>query len=266
MKRSELKSTIREMIVAELTMVDKMTTPDEAATIAKDEKKDISTVKDAIDAAKKSGKAVGIAEDETLMEMAKIAGDLKSAIEKVINSNKDAEKKDIRKAIKADDKVKAALGDEDLFDNQLNKFIDLVKGEREVGQRGRKASEKPEGEAKEKGTRDRPKSATPAAKKKEDKPKTFSVGKKKYYAGGEDEEGPSDKELKQLARSGGKFDKSKLSQLRQQEKTKMVRAFLKDMQGKDIVDSANRILDKDAYAKEWAKAKTDIEAKVATIK
>jgi hypothetical protein len=45
----------------------------------------------------------------------------------------------------------------------------------------------------------------------------------------------------------------------------MVRAFLKDMQGKDIVDSANRILDKDAYAKEWAKAKVDIEAKVAAI-
>jgi hypothetical protein len=260
MKISELKSTIREMIVGELTMVDKNTNPAEI----KDE--DPNTVKTAVATAKKTGKPVTIAEDEALMEMAKIAGDLKSAIEKVINSNKDAEKKDIRKAIKADDEVKSALGDEDLFDNQLNKFIDLVKGEREVGQRGRKASEKPEGEAKEKGTRGRPKSATPAAKKKEDKPKTFSVGKKKYYAGGEDEEGPSDKELKQLARSGGKFDKSKLSQLRQQEKTKMVRAFLKDMQGKDIVDSANRILDKDAYAKEWAKAKTDIEAKVATIK
>ena len=82
MKRSELKSTIREMIVAELTMVDKMTTPDEAAEIAKDEKKDVATVKSAIDSAKKSGKPVGIAEDETLMEMAKIAGDLKSAIEK----------------------------------------------------------------------------------------------------------------------------------------------------------------------------------------
>jgi hypothetical protein len=39
MKRSELNATIREMIVAELTMVDKMTTPDEAATIAKDDEK-----------------------------------------------------------------------------------------------------------------------------------------------------------------------------------------------------------------------------------
>jgi hypothetical protein len=106
MKISELKSAIREMIIAEVTMVDKMTTPDEAATIAKDEKKDISTVKDAIDAAKKSGKAVGIAEDETLMEMAKIAGDLKSAIEKVINSNKDAEKKTFVKLSKLTIKLK----------------------------------------------------------------------------------------------------------------------------------------------------------------
>lgn len=255
MKKSDLKASIREMIIDELTMVDKNTNPAEI----KDE--DPNTVKTAVAAAKKTGKPVTIAEEEQLDEMAKIAGDLKAAIEKVIKANADAEKKDVRKAIKADDKVKAALGDEDLFDNQLNKFIDLVKGEREVGQRGRKAD--PDKPQKEKGTRGRPKSATPAAKKKEDKPKTFSVGKKKYYA--DDEEGPSDKELKQLARSGGKFDKSKLSQLRQQEKTKMIRAFLKDMQSKNVVDSANRVLDKDAYAKEWAKAKTDIEAKVAAI-
>jgi hypothetical protein len=84
-----------------------------------------------------------LTEDEALMEMAKIAGDLKIAIEKVIEKNKDGEKKDIRKAIKTDDDVQAALGpDDDLFDNQLNKFIDLVKGEREVGQRGRKADPK----------------------------------------------------------------------------------------------------------------------------
>ena len=255
MKKSDLKASIREMIIDELTMVDKNTNPAEI----KDE--DPNTVKTAVAAAKKTGKPVTIAEEEQLDEMAKIAGDLKAAIEKVIKANADAEKKDVRKAIKADDKVKAALGDEDLFDNQLNKFIDLVKGEREVGQRGRKAD--PDKPQKEKGTRGRPKSATPTTKKKEDKPKTFSVGKKKYYA--DDEEGPSDKELKQLARSGGKFDKSKLSQLRQQEKTKMIRAFLKDMQSKNVVDSANRVLDKDAYAKEWAKAKTDIEAKVAAI-
>jgi methyl-accepting chemotaxis protein len=72
MKISELKSAIREMIIGELTVVDKMTTPDEAATIAKDEKKDINTVKDAITTAKKSGKSVTIAEDDALMKWLKL--------------------------------------------------------------------------------------------------------------------------------------------------------------------------------------------------
>ena len=272
MRISELKPSIREMIVNELTTVSQTTDPSEAPLIAQSEKTTTDAVKSAIAAAKQSNRSVNVAEVETLeedalMEMAKIAGDLKVAIEKVIEKNKDGEKKDIRKAIKTDDEVQSALGpDDDLFDNQLNKFIDLIRGEREVGQRGRKASEKPEGEPKEKGTRGRPKSATPAAKNKEARPKTFSVGKKKYYAGSEDEEGPSDKELKQLASSGGKFDKSKLSQLRQQEKTKLVKAFLKGLQDKGIVDSANRILDKEIYATEWAQSKADIEAKVAAIK
>jgi len=242
-------------------MVDKMTTPDEAAAIAKDEKKDPATVKAAIDTAKKSGKPVTVAEEEQLDEMAKIAGDLKAAIEKVIQANADAEKKDVRKAVKADDEVIAALGDEDLFDNQLNKFIDLVRGEREVGQRGRKAD--PDKPAQEKGTRGRPKSATPTTPKKKE-PK-FSTSKLNKSYTTDDEEGPSDLELRKLAKSGGKFDKSKLSQLRQQEKTKMIKAWLKGMRDKGIVDDANRILDKDAYAKEWADAKVDIEAKVAAI-
>ena len=264
MKKSELYSSIREMIVDELSEADayEFSTPSGRRT---------QSFKSPTDAQKFDQDNTNVSgikkleEEEQLDEMAKIAGDLKSAIEKVIQANADAEKKDVRKAVKADDEVIAALGDEDLFDNQLNKFIDLVRGEREVGQRGRKASEKPEGEPKEKGTRGRPKSATPATKKKEDKPKTFSVGKKKYYAGGEDEEGPSDLELRKLAKSGGKFDKSKLSQLRQQEKSKMIKNWLKGMRDKGIVDDANRILDKDAYAKEWADAKVDIEARVAQI-
>jgi len=263
MKISELKSAIREMIINEL---------EEATYAGKDAIEDLK--KDpkfqplntqAKTAALKdlgTGGSVTLQEEDALMEMAKIAGDLKDAIEKVIKANADAEKKDVRKAVKADTDVQAALGDEDLFDNQLNKFIDLVRGEREVGQRGRKASEKPEGETKEKGTRGRPKSATPAAKKKEPK---FATSKLNKSYTTDDEEGPSDAELRKLAKSGGKFDKSKLSQLRQQEKTKMVRAFLKDMQSKGIVDNANRVLDKDAYAKEWATAKVDIEDRVSKI-
>ena len=78
-------------------------------------------------------------EAEELEEMAKITGDLKSAIEKVLASNKDLEGLSLKKAIKGDAAVIDALDGEDLYDNQLNKFIALSKGERTLGQRGRKA-------------------------------------------------------------------------------------------------------------------------------
>ena len=254
MRISELKKAIREMIVGELNEVEFQSKSGEL---------------DDVKARVKPGDTIKVvAEDEALNEMAKIAGDLKVAIEKVIEKNKDGEKKDIRKAIKTDDKVQAALGpDDDLFDNQLNKFIDLVKGEREVGQRGRKADPtKPAKEPKEPGMRGRPKSATPTVKKKEEKMKTFSMGDKKYYAGGEDEDGPSDSELRKLAGSGGKLEKGKAAQLRAQEKTKLVKSFLKDMRDAGIVDNANRVLDKDKYATEWSKAKIEIEDKVSKLK
>ena len=255
MKISELKSAIREMIIGELNEAEFQSKAGEL---------------DKIEGRTKPGDTVKIvAEDEAINELAKIAGELKTAIEKVIEKNKDAEKKDVRKAIKADDDVQAALGpDDDLFDNQLNKFIDLVRGEREVGQRGRKADpNKPAKEPKEPGMRGRPKSAAPkmsvAAKKASQK--TFKMGdERKYYA--DDKEGPSDTELRALARSGGKVEKSKISQLRQQEKTKMVKAFLKGLKDKGIVDAANRVLDKEKYAAEWAKAKPAIDAAIAKLK
>jgi len=84
-------------------------------------------------------KDLGIEEGD-LNEMAKIAGDLKSSIEKVIKSNPDLAKLDLKKKIKSDSAVVSALGDQTLHDNQLNKFIDLIKGDRELGKRGRKAS------------------------------------------------------------------------------------------------------------------------------
>jgi len=108
-----------------------------------------------------------IDEGEELEEMAKIAGDLKTAIEKVIASNGDLEGLALKKAIKGDADVQSALAGDDLYDNQLNKFIALSKGEREVGQRGRKADpNKPKAEPKEPGVRGRkpadskPKSST----------------------------------------------------------------------------------------------------------
>ena len=263
MKKSELQKAIREMIINELTMVDKMTTPDEAAAIAKDEKKDPNTVKAAIDAAKKSGKPVSVAEDD-ILEMAKISGDLKSSIEKVINANKDLDMLPLKKAIKADADVKKALGDEKLYDNQLGKFIQLTKGDREAGQRGRKSDpNKPKAEKSSGGGKGRPKST----KKKDTSLSTSKLGGRKYYTKkGDEDEGPSAAELRKLAKSGGDMGKDKLSQLKQQEKTKMVKDFLKDMKSKNVVDASNKVLDREKYDSEWAKTKKDIEAKVKKIK
>ena len=91
-----------------------------------------------------------ILNENTINEMAKISGNLKNAIEKVIQDNPDLEGLALKKAIKADKVVEDALEGDTLYDNQLNKFIALTKGEREVGQRGRKADpNKPKPESKE---------------------------------------------------------------------------------------------------------------------
>jgi hypothetical protein len=88
---------------------------------------------------------------DSLEEMAKIAGDLKSSIEAVIAANPELQGLALKKAIKGDSAVINALDGDDLYDNQLNKFIALSKGERELGQRGRKANpDKPAAEPKAK--------------------------------------------------------------------------------------------------------------------
>lgn len=82
-----------------------------------------------------------------IREMAKIAGDLKAAIEKVMDQNPELEGLALKKAIKGDAGVQSALerpGDvpDTLYDNQLNKFIGNHKGTRVLQQRGRKPLEK----------------------------------------------------------------------------------------------------------------------------
>jgi len=78
-------------------------------------------------------------EEDQLDEMAKITGRLEAAIKKVLSANADLEGLSLKKAIKADAEVEDALEGDTMYDNQLNKFIALVRGNREVGQRGRKA-------------------------------------------------------------------------------------------------------------------------------
>ena len=94
--------------------------------------------------------------EEDLNEMAKIKGDLKSSIEKVINDNPDLEGLALKKAVRADDAVEDALEGDTLYDNQLNKFIALQRGERELGKRGRKADPNKEPKKPSTGKRGRP--------------------------------------------------------------------------------------------------------------
>lgn len=70
-----------------------------------------------------------------LDEMAKISGDLKTAIEDVIKSSPELDGLALKKAIKADASVVTALGEDSLYDNQLNKFIASIKSGKTTGNR-----------------------------------------------------------------------------------------------------------------------------------
>lgn len=133
MKISDLRKSIREMIIDELTIITPTTSPN---TKIQNVRPDI--VKKAAETAKKTNQPVNIAEDN-LTEMAKIAGDLATAIKAVIENNPELTGVDLKKAIKSDPEVVALLDGDSLFDNQLSRFIALAKGERELGTRGRKS-------------------------------------------------------------------------------------------------------------------------------
>jgi hypothetical protein len=131
----------------------------------------------------KSGVAEIQLEEDQLDEMAKITGRLETAIKKVIAANKDLEGLPLKKAIKADSEVEDALEGDTMYDNQLNKFIALIRGEREVGQRGRKADpskSKAEPKAKAK-AEPKAKAEKPSTKDMddEDKEATASISKDK---------------------------------------------------------------------------------------
>ena len=148
-----------------------------------------------------------ISETEELEEMAKISGDLKSAIEKVIAASPDLQGLALKKAIKGDSAVINALDGEDLYDNQLNKFIALSRGEREVGQRGRKADPNkpaaaPKAEKSPKIKITNPKAAAVAA---EPSSKLADLAPASVFGGGEeDEEDMAAEKQAVAAAKGGK--------------------------------------------------------------
>jgi hypothetical protein len=101
MKKSELKKYIKEQIVnalSEATIVDKLTTTDEIPQIAKNEKKDVATVKQAVDTAKSTGKPVTIAEKDEDEEM---EDDWYKSKDEDGDKDKEPSKADLKKDAKA---------------------------------------------------------------------------------------------------------------------------------------------------------------------
>jgi hypothetical protein len=168
MKKSRLLEIIREEISGALKEVGQSPEEAKATNLAIQAKKaQILAAQKELQQLTKSGVSEVALEEDQLDEMAKITGKLESAIKNVIAKNSDLEGLALKKAIRKDAAVEDALEGDTMYDNQLNKFIALVKGEREVGQRGRKADpNKPNSEPKEPGVRGRkpmdskPKSAT----------------------------------------------------------------------------------------------------------
>jgi hypothetical protein len=182
MKLSEFKKQIRENIIEILSEVDD-TAAEKSAVQAQieAEKAKIKAAQEKIANLQK-----GVSESKELKEMAKIKGELEAAIKNVVSSNPSLDGLPLKKAIKSDPNVMSALGDDDLYDNQLNKFIALIKGERELGQRGRKASaEKSEKPKMEKPVKE-PKTSKPTPKNDEEEEEVDT-----YYKA-DDEFGSSD--------------------------------------------------------------------------
>jgi hypothetical protein len=158
MKISKLKEAIREMIVGELMEAGERTAFINSQPIEYKTEADLTRFRDNSDVKTITTEGGRRIKEDTLNELAKIVGDLQTAIEKVMAQNKDAEMKDLRKAIKTDDDVKAILakdpGGSALQQTQLDRFILKTKGELIPQQRGRKADpNKPAKEPKEPGKR-----------------------------------------------------------------------------------------------------------------
>jgi hypothetical protein len=275
MTKKQFKEYIKEIIISEITMVGAKTEPGEAAEIAKTERTGIDTVKAAIAQAKKTGTAVSVAE-MSLNEMAKIAGDLDAAIRKVIEDNPDLEGLPLKKAIKGSEKVKDALDTDELYDNQLNKFIALVRGQRELGKKGRKPSEKADEPKKEepKAKKEAPKKEAPKkeAPKKEKKAKDEDEEEVEdnWNKSGEDDgmedEKSIDKKAQAAAKKGGsnltKLNRA-ISQVKELEKEmKEIANDYKKAEGKEKENLLNKLKEKTKEKKELEKLQDELAADV----
>jgi hypothetical protein len=210
--------------------------------------------------------------ESSINEMAKLTGDLADAIGAVIaNVGDDLDGLALKKAIKADPDVIAALGSDTLYDNQLNKFISLAKGERELGQRGRKAdpnkvsNQKPTDSSKDGNTLNKTKS-TPSLKDMvdgDDEEISDTWGKEeddfKDDFLGDDDNGFSSEDTSSL-------DKERSSGLKDQETKKFWKSFVSKMREKGEIDASGKPKDKERYEKARAEAKKILDKKLKGLK
>jgi len=200
-------------------------------------------------------KAVEVNEN-SLEEMAKITGDLKSSIESVIAANPELQGLALKKAIKGDSAVIDALDGEDLYDNQLNKFIALSKGEREIGQRGRKADPNKPAAAPKTEKSPKIKITTPKADKSSSK--LADLAPKSVFGGEEtDEEDMAAEKQAVAAAKGGKRLGSAAEKLAQV--TKEMKALIPAYQAAKGTPKAAAIT---AQLKDLTAEKKALEAKV----
>ena len=175
----------------------------------------------------------------------------------------------LKKAIKADPDVIAALGSDTLYDNQLNKFIALAKGERELGQRGRKADPNKKAspnatqKAMDKATRkdDLDKAKKPSLKDLVDDEDidiedTWSKPETDFDDDFQDDDsGFSGEDTSSL-------DKEKSSGLKDQETKKFWKSFVSKMKEKGEIDASGKPKDKERYEKARAEAKKILDKKL----
>lgn len=200
----------------------------------------------------------------TLNEMAKITGDLADAIGAVIASaGNDLDGLALKKAIKADPDVIQALGGDTLYDNQLNKFIALAKGERELKQRGRKAD--PDKQASE------PKAQKPKTEKPSlvdlvdddevDIEDTWSKPDTDF-----DDDFDEDKVKDVEVEENPSLEKERVQTLKDQETKKFWKNFVSQMKEKGVIGNDNKPLDKEKLDKERKSAQKLLSMKLKTLK
>lgn len=212
--------------------------------------------------------------ESSINEMAKLTGDLAAAIGAVIaNVGDDLDGLALKKAIKADPDVIAALGSDTLYDNQLNKFIALAKGERELGQRGRKAdpnkkvSPNTTQKAMDKATGkdDLDKDKKPSLKDLVDDEDidiedTWSKPETDFDDDFQDDDSNFSGE------DTSSLDKERSSVLKDQETKKFWKSFVSKMKEKGEIDASGKPKDKERYEKARAEAKKILDKKLKGLK